>query len=57
MSEEEHVEKVTAEWIKPERVDDTGSEQLMMLFAGGGLAAIAGAIAAMGLYMHFLPGY
>ncbi len=57
MSEEEHIEKVTAEWIAPERIDDTGSEQLMMAFAGGGLAAIAGAIAAMGLYMHFLPGY
>lgn len=57
MAEEEHVEKVTAEWIAPQRGNDTGSDQLMMAFAGGGLMAIAALIVALAIYMHFLPGY
>ena len=55
--DESSEQKVTAERISTERVDDTGSANLMRLFAGGGLTAIAFAIAAMAFYMHFLPGY
>jgi hypothetical protein len=53
----ETVEKVTAEWISPQRVDDTGSDDLMRLFALCGLPAIASIVTAMSIGMHFLPGY
>jgi hypothetical protein len=56
-SEESSVQKVTAERISPDRVDTTGSDDLMRLFAGGGLTALAAAITAMGIYMHYLQGY
>jgi hypothetical protein len=56
-TQEGTVEKVTAECISPERIDDTGGDDLMRLFALGGLPAIAGIVTAMAIGMHFLPGY
>jgi hypothetical protein len=57
MDSELDVEKVTAEWISEQRVDDTGSVDLLRILAAAGLPLIAGAIMAMGLGMHLLTGY